>query len=267
MMVEEPQPEAWQRADDNIREALTGDSRRPDISDGDTVVGWRHSETGEVVVIHPIKGDDDSLPDEVEYTVYRYTEFKYSEVYDRYHIQYGSLLFRSDSVDDAVDRITEWMDQFETPENPEDRHNTAIDVVEVRRHEITHPTTLEEWAMLTGAEYYTSEKIGNRKRSGGQVAMFGGTHRWGEGAYISLASVDGPGGDNYASVGYEPDGYYTTDKQLTSRGYGSDRAFEITDPVVEFDGDTIHISERRGDKEITVTAQTENPAENLHQSE
>lgn len=266
MMVEEPQPKAWQRADDNIREALTGDSRRPDISDDDTVVGWQHSETGEVVVIHPIKSDDDSLPDAVEYAVYKYTEFKYSDIYERHHIQYGSLLFRSDSVDDAVDRITEWMDQFETPENPEDRHNTAIDVVEVRRHEITHPTTLEEWAMLTGAEYRITEKIGMRKESGGDVAIFDGSSRWGEGAYIALASESGPRGKDYASVGFEPNGFYTADKRLSSRGgLGGGGAFEITDPVVEFDGDTIHM--KRGDKEITITAQTENPAENLYESE
>jgi hypothetical protein len=110
-----------------------------------------------------------------------------------------------------------------------------------------------------------TEKVGNRKRSNGNAAIFGGSSRRGEGAYIAVASVNGPGGQEYASVGVENNGYYTADQRLRSgRGQG---AVEINDPKLTFDGDTIHIESPSGDTSITITAQTGNPATNLYKED
>lgn len=211
----------------------------------DDARGWVNSETGEVVIRQPLIEDDEDLP---AFGAYFYLDVSKSTGLGTNR----SLLFRDDKAEQIDDRVVEWLENVETPTDP-DRFDTAIDPVEIRREELSHVASLEDWAHLTGAEYYLGEKIGTRKESSGPVAIFSGSSRRGEGAYVALASETGPRGRNFASIGYETDGHYSTDQRL------SRTPFEIESPNVEFDHDTIHISSADGSTEITITAQTGNP--------
>lgn len=215
------------------------------VADSDDARGWVNVETGEVVIRQPLLEDSEELP---AYGVYFFT--KVSKVTGRGTNR--ALLFRDDDPKQADERLRNWLERVDTPTDPA-RFDTAIHPTEVRRSELSHVSSLQDWAHLTGAEYYISEKIGSRKRSGGSVALFDGSHRWGEGAYVAIASVDGPGGQEFASVGYQPGDYYTTDQRLGTN------PFEISSPTVEFDGETLHVSSSDNSREITVTAQTDTP--------
>lgn len=207
--------------------------------------GWVNGETGEVVIRQPLIGDDEGLP---AFGAYFYLDVSKSTGVGTNR----SLLFRDGEAEQVDERVVEWLEDVDTPADP-GRLDTAIDPVEVRREELSHVASLEDWAHLTGADYYLGEKIGTRKRSSGPIAFFGGSSRRGEGAYVALASENGPRGRQFVSVGYETDGYYTTDQHL------SRTPFEVESPGVEFDHDTIHISSADGSTEITVTAETGNP--------
>jgi hypothetical protein len=211
----------------------------------DDARGWVNDETGEVVIRQPLIGDDEGLP---AFGAYFYLDVSKSTGLGTNR----SLLFRDDEAEQVDERVVGWLEDVETPADPE-RFDTAIDPVEVRREELSHVASLEDWAHLTGAEYYLSEKIGMRKESSGPVAIFSGSSRRGEGAYVALASETGPRGRDFASVGYESDGHYSTDQRL------SGTPFEVESPSVEFNHDTIHISSPDGSTEITITAQTGNP--------
>lgn len=212
--------------------------------------GWVNTETEEVVIRQPLNEDGEDLP---AYGVYFFLDVSKSTGLGTNR----SLLFRGDDAEQVDERITKWLQGVDTPTDP-DRFDTAIDPVEVRREELTHVTSLEDWAHLTGAEYYLSEKIGTRKESSGPVAIFNGSSRRGEGAYVALAEENGPRGRKFASVGYQSSGYYTANQSL------SRTPFEVESPSVEFDGATIHITGANGSKEITITAQTENPSHSLY---
>jgi hypothetical protein len=206
--------------------------------------GWVNGETGEVVIRRPLIRDDEDLP---AFGAYFYLDVSKSGLGTN-----RSLLFRGDDAEQVDDRVVEWLENVETPTDP-DRFDTAIDPIEIRREELSHVASLEDWAHLTGAEYYLGEKIGTRKESSGPVAIFSGSSRRGEGAYVALASETGPRGRDFASIGYETSGHYSTDQRL------SRSPFEVESPTVEFDHDTIHISSADGSTEITITAQTGNP--------
>lgn len=213
----------------------------------DDARGWVNTETDEVVIRRPLTNDNDDLP---TFGAYFYLKVSKSGLGTN-----RSLLFRDDDPKQIDDRILEWLQKADAPADP-DEFDTALDPVAVRRNELSHVTSLEDWAHLTGADYYLGEKIGRRKESGGPVAIFDGSSRRGEGAYVALAEEHGPRGRGFASVGYQSDGYYTTDERL------SRTAFEIESPSVEFDHDTIHISSPDGSA-ITITAQTGNPSHSV----
>jgi hypothetical protein len=226
--------------------------RAENVADaGQDVRGWLNTATEEVIIRQPLLEEDADLP---SYGVYSYLRVSKTGLGTN-----RSLLFRDDSAEQADERIISWLQSATTPADP-NRFDTAIDPVEVRREELSHVSSLEDWAHLTGAEYYLSEKIGTRKESSGPVAIFSGSSRRGEGAYIALTKENGPRGRKFASVGYQTDGYYTTDKSL------SQTPFEVESPSVSFDRDTIQISGPRASKEITITAQTDNPSHSLNDS-
>lgn len=257
-----PTTDDWERIDSKAHEAMDG-SRRDGVA-ADNIMGWRNAETEEAVVIQPLR-DHHNADDVPDFGAYWYAESGYSDAFERYKIAKSQrLLFRAASLTEAEERISEWIEAVETPEDAGDRHTSAINPQEIRRHELSHVTSLEDWAHLTGADYYTGEKVGNTKQSTGNVAMFEGNTRHGEGAYVALARVDGPDGDEYASIGVENGGYYTADRRLGSGRRGS-FALEIRHPIVEYDGETIHIESGRHDTDtsITITAQTGNPTVNL----
>ncbi|QLH82301.1 hypothetical protein [Halosimplex pelagicum] len=215
----------------------------------DEARGWINTETGEVVIRQPLHREDENLP---AFGVYFYLEVSKSTGLGTNR----SLLFRDDEPEQADERVHKWLEDAETPTDP-DRFDTALDPIAIRREELSHVASLEDWAHLTGAEYYLSEKIGTRKQSSGPVAIFNGSSRRGEGAYVALAEENGPRGRKFASVGYQPSGYYTTDQSL------SRAPFEVESPSVEFDHDTIRISGADGSTAITITAQTDNPSHSL----
>jgi hypothetical protein len=250
--------DGWETVNQEVREAVTESLRKSESIDREKIYGWRHPETSEALIVRP---NNDDTP--AQYAVYHCPVFDYSDIYERWNLKRGvTPLFRDDSIADANERIAYWADRSSVPEEPTKRHRYAIDVETVCRNEIEHPTSLKEWAYLVGAANFGTEKIGSRKESNGDVALFEGSSRWGEGAYIALASEIGPRGHNYLSVGYESNGYYETDQSLTA-GLGGNSAFEIDHPTVEFDGDTIIVTGRR-DESITITATTGNPSECLH---
>jgi hypothetical protein len=215
----------------------------------DDARGWVNTETDEVIIRQPLIRDYEDLP---AFGAYFYLDISKSTGLGTNR----SLLFRGDEPEHVDEQISEWLQDAETPSDPE-RFDTAIDPVEVRRGEISHVASLEDWAHLTGAEYYLGEKIGTRKQSSGPVAIFDGSSRRGEGAYVALAKEDGPRGRKFASVGYRSNGFYTTDQNL------SRTPFEVEAPRVEFDQETIHITSPDGSREITITAQTSNPSHSL----
>lgn len=229
----------WQPAPDRAEKVADGSSQAK---------GWVNSETNEVIVRKPLNADSAELPAYGVYFFLKVTEF--GRGVNR------SLLFRDDDATNADDRINEWLQQAETPANPE-RFDTAIDPEKVRREELSHVSSLRDWAHLTGADYHITEKIGSRRQSSGPVAIFSGSSRRGEGAYVALASEDGSRGKQFASVGYRPNGHYETDQS------SSQTAFEVESPEVEFDGGSIHIQSGRSSKELTVTATTDNPSHSL----
>jgi len=73
-------------------------------------------------------------------------------------------------------------------------HPDGINYQIFKRSALETPATLEDWAYIYGAATYMTEKIGSRKESGGTVAWFEGSTRYGDGAYIAFASEDGPRG-------------------------------------------------------------------------
>jgi hypothetical protein len=230
------QPGDWQPAPERARQVAD----RPDDARG-----WVNGETGEVVIRRPLLESNEELP---AFGAYFYLKVSKATGLGTNR----SLLFRDAKAGKVDKRIVDWLDAVNTPTDP-DRFDTAINPVQVRREELSHVASLEDWAHLTGAKYYLGEKIGTRKESGGSVALFDGSSRRGEGAYVALASEAGSRGRDFASVGYETDGHYSTDQPL------SGRPFEVESPSVEFDHDTIHISSPDGSTEITITAQTGNP--------
>jgi hypothetical protein len=213
--------------------------------------GWINTRTDEVVIRRRIPGDTENLPE------YRVSHFL--RMSERGRGTNRSILFRGDSPADLDARVTALLKGVDVPSNP-GRFDTAISPTAVRRKELSTVDSIRDWAHLTGAECYQTEKIGTRKQSSGMVAIFDGTSRWGNGAYVALASVTGPGGEEFASVGYQPNGFYATDKHL------SGSPFEVTSPAVEFDGATLKIKGVDGSNRITVTAKTGNPDQNIRES-
>lgn len=233
-------PEDWDAAP--VRAEKVADE--PDDSHG-----WINTETEEVIIRQPLIEDGEELP---AFGAYFYLDISKSTGLGTNR----SLLFRGDEAEQVDERIMKWLREAETPTNP-DRFDTAIDPVEVRREEISYVTSLQDWAHLTGADHYLTEKIGTRKQSSGPVAIFDGSSRRGDGAYVALAKEDGPRGRKFASVGYRSDDYYTTDQRLSTT------PFEVESPTVTFDHETIHIAAPDGSSEITITAQTDNPSHSL----
>jgi len=235
------------------REWVPAPGRTENVADSaQDARGWLNTTTEEVIVRQPLREDTDDLP---TYGVYHYVKVPKSARRGTNR----SLLFRDDSAERADERITSWLQRVTTPDDPGD-FNTAVAPVEVRREELSHVSSLEDWAHLTGARFYISEKIGTRKESSGPVAIFNGSSRRGEGAYVALASEHGPRGRDFASVGYQSGGYYTTDRSL------SGRPFEVESPSVRFEYDTIHVSGAHNSKDIAITAQTGNPSHSLNDS-
>lgn len=234
-------PRNWEPAPERTAKVAGADSNAR---------GWVNTETEEVVIRQPLNENGEDLP---AYGVYFFLDVSKSTGLGTNR----SLLFRGDDANQVDERAVRWLQGVDTPADP-NRFDTAIDPVKVRREELSHVTSLEDWAHLTGAEYYLSEKIGTRKESSGPLAIFRGSGRRGEGAYVALAKENGPRGRKFASIGYRSSSYYTTNQSL------SRTPFEVESPSVEFDGATVHITGADGSKGITVTAQTDNPSHSLY---
>lgn len=193
----------WSR-DDTLLEEITG---------LDDVKGWVNKNVDEAVV----RLDDD---------VYLAEHFPNLELAKMYiGPRRGRVLFRDTSKQRIDQRIVGHLREF-----PE-----GLDSESIRREELDSPQDLWEWAHVFGAEYIGTEKIGNRKESGGNVALFSGSSRRGKGAYVAMASEDGPRGRDYISVGYKSDGYYTV--QYPGRHRSHKNAIELENPDVEFRDD------------------------------
>lgn len=191
----------WSRAD-ALAEEVTDES-------GD-IKGWYNETVDELVI---------RLRDNT-YSVEHFSRPEYAKRSVRG--RRGRVLFRDSAKRRTDKRVAELLRQ----------HPDGIDVEEVRRAELDAPRDLWEWAHAFGAAYMGTEKIGNRKDSDGDVAIFSGSPRRGEGAYIGLASVHGPDGESYISVGYQSDGYYT----VRTEGVRNSRrnAIEIERPKLSF---------------------------------
>lgn len=210
--------------------------------------GWTNTVTEEVIVRQPLTDDKHSgLP---EIGVYHYLGI--SE--DYYIGTNRRLLFRGDDINTLDERVESIIREADTPNNP-DSFDTAVDPVKVRRKHLETIANIEDWAHVVGADFYIGEKIGNRKESSGSVAIFEGSTRRGEGAYVALASENGPRGRPFASVGYKSGGYYTTAPSIRRN------AWEVEQPAVKFDDTTITISSPNSDRSITIEPQTGNPSE------
>lgn len=200
----------------------------------DDAIGWENTETGEFVA--RTSKDD-------EFIVYHFGKVR-GDINSSYMTGVNrETLFRSDTPD-VADRVTRHFDTV--------ADHGHLDTAAIIKAEIDSPRCLREWAYLNDADYYTTEKIGNRKQSSGSVAVFDGSTRWGEGAYVALASEHGPRGRDYVSVGYQPNGHYTVSAPWSSsRGKRSD-AYELESPTAEFTRDSIIIKNPNGDT-LTVT--------------
>lgn len=206
----------WER-NDELAEDLIGQS---------DVKGWYNEEADEAVV----RGSDGV------YVAYWYARPSLSS--NRVGGRKGRVLFRDSSKSRLDSRIADQL-----------RKNTEeIDYESVRREELDSPQALDEWAHAFGAQNMITEKIGNCKQSGGEVAIFEGSSRRGEGAYVALAYEDGPRGKDYVSVGREMNGYYRVELSGMSRPRRG--AIEIIDPEgVDFFGNgEIVVSGRNGSK-------------------
>lgn len=210
----------WER-DDDLAEEIIGQ---------EDAKGWYNEEVDEAVV----RASDDGL-----YVAYRYNRPEHSARAHRRRV--GHVLFR-DSAKGRIDsRISEQLRNY-----PE-----GIDSEEVRRSELDAPQALDEWAHTFGAANSITEKIGNCKQSGGEVAIFDGSSRRGEGAYVALAYEDGPRGKDYVSVGTEMNGYYRVELSGMSRPRRG--AIEILDPEgVDFFGNGEIIVTGSDDNQIKI---------------
>lgn len=189
------------------------------IIDQEDVKGWYNEEADEAVV-----RASDGI-----YVAYWYPRPEYSS--RRMGGRKGRVLFR-DSAKQRIDsRIAEQLRKYPA----------GVDNEEVRRSQLDVPKDLEDWAHAYGAAYTITEKIGNCKQSGGDVAIFEGSSRRGEGAYVALAYEDGPRGKDYVSVGRESNGFYNVNLSGMSRP--SRGAIEIMEPKsVDFFGNgKIHV--------------------------
>lgn len=210
----------WERNDELAEE----------IIDQEDVKGWYNEEADEAIV----RASDNSM-----YVVYRYNRPDHSARARRRRV--GQVLFRDSSKNRIDSRISEQLREY-----PEGVNSEAV-----RRSEIDAPQALDEWAHAFGAANAITEKIGNCKQSGGEVAIFDGSSRRGEGAYVALAYEDGPRGKDYVSVGTEMNGYYRVELSGMSRPRRG--AIEILDPEgVDFFGNGEIIVTGSEDKQIKI---------------
>jgi hypothetical protein len=227
----------WQPATKRVEQAVDDDSNGR---------GWVNTETEEVVIRRPL------LADECEQL--KYGAYWYLDVSEKTGLGTNRCLLLRGSTPASVDkRIKKYLTAAETPVDP-DRLDRALNPTQIRREQINHVTCLRDWAHLTGAKYHMTEKVGNRKRSSGQVALFQGSSRRGKGAYVAVASENGPRGRPFISIGYQSGDFYTTDVSLGHRS-----AYEIGNPTIEFDGEQIIATGVQQDNKITITPQTGNP--------
>lgn len=164
------------------------DTLAEEIINQEDVKGWYNEEADEAVVR--------ASYEKSMYVAYFYINPDRSSRASRKRT--GRVLFRDSSKSRIDSRIAEQLRNY-----PED-----IDFKEVRREEMESPRNLSEWAHVYGAANAITEKIGNCKESGGEVAIFDGSVRWGEGAYVAIAEEDGPRGKEYVSIGSETNGFY-----------------------------------------------------------
>lgn len=211
--------EPWVRADSDAQ-SLTDDAN---------AIGWENEETGEYVARTTL--------DDGEFVVYHYGDTYGS---DRLRGVNRSTLFRSDSAD-VSDRVEPHLAES----------GEYLDTSAVQQVEIDDPRTLGEWANVNGADYYMTEKIGNRKESGGNVAVFEGSTRRGEGAYVAIASEDGPRGHDYVSVGTKPNGHYRVETEGFSKPNRG--AIELEWPTVSFTRDSVIV--KSGEKQMVITVE------------
>lgn len=207
----------WKR-DDELARGITG---------GTNVKGWYNDEAEEAVVrIRRLRGQD--------YLVEYFPRPHYSR--DSYLDRDGRILFR-DSAKQRVDsRIINQLRNY-----PD-----GIDTEAVRREELETPTNLWEWAHVFGAAFFGTEKVGNRDESSGDVAIFDGHWRNGEGAYIALATETGSYGKEYISIGTQPNGYYEV--SLSGKSPVQDKALELNNPSIEFREDGVIVASTNGVK-------------------
>lgn len=206
------------------------DTLAEEIIDRENVKGWYNETADEAVV----RSSDNGV-----YTARWYTRPERSR--NSYQSQNGRILFR-DSVKRSIDsRIVDILRTY----------SDGLDWEGIRRSEIDSPQALDEWAHTFGAKNSITEKIGNCKDSGGEVAIFEGSSRRGRGAYVAVAYESGPRGKDYFSVGTEMNGFY--DVELSGVSNPRRGAIEIIDPSnIEFMSDGEIVVTGDNGKEIRV---------------
>jgi hypothetical protein len=249
-----PNHESWTR-DREEEEALRSNNRR--LSNADDLVVWSNIEAPEAILIAPRQADSTGIP---SFVAKHYCSRKpnHHPINSASRIVNSAILFRDNSPEDICTRLQPWLQQTTDAEaldleGPLPDRSLSPD--KIKRSELKHVTSLEDWAYLVGADFHMSEKIGNTKQSDGSVAYFSGSHRRGEGAYVAQASEHGPRGKQYYSIGTEPNGYYKIQGTSTHRR----GAVDLFSPKVSFDGAEITI--KTNTQTVTVVATTGMPDE------